>query len=223
MLDPGWTLRLDLGWTPWSNLGWTPLIELPLFFNRIQARVVWSCQNMHMYILKLSHATEHCIGSQPIGGKCAPNEGQEIQCTDTEMMSNTFYILNNRYRSEGTKTRNKWKLPLTKIDDWRFEIGKKSYYDHKRVFKLPAYIIWIRRNNSARDMLLKQCISLADIKTRNNFRLWSGGIAYVKKDEISVADNIRISGQWQKKLHRTLMGSMCDKIYWSELFLVLVC
>ena len=75
------------------------------------------------------------------------------------------------------------KIPLTKIDDWRSEIGKKSYYDHKRVFKLPAYIIWIRRNNSARDMLLKQCNSLADIKTRNNFRLWSGGIAYVKKTE----------------------------------------
>ena len=34
-----------------------------------------------------------------------------------EMMNNTFDILNIRYRSEGTKTRNNWKLPLTTTDD----------------------------------------------------------------------------------------------------------
>ena len=55
-------------------------------------------------------------------------------------------------------------------------------------------------------MLLKQCISLADIKTRNNFRLWSGGIAYVKKHGVSVADNIRIPGQWQKKITSKIDG-----------------
>ena len=34
-----------------------------------------------------------------------------------EMKNNIFDILNTRYRSEGTKTRNKWKLPLTTTDD----------------------------------------------------------------------------------------------------------
>ena len=42
-----------------------------------------------------------------------------------EMKNNTFDILNTRYRSEGTKTRNKWKLPLTTTDDWRFQVGIK--------------------------------------------------------------------------------------------------
>ena len=46
-----------------------------------------------------------------------------------EMMSNTFNILNIRQRSEGKKTR-KWKQPLTTTDDWRFEVGKKAFYDH---------------------------------------------------------------------------------------------
>ena len=34
-----------------------------------------------------------------------------------EMMNNTFDILHIRYRSEGTKTQNKWKLPLTTTDE----------------------------------------------------------------------------------------------------------
>ena len=58
-----------------------------------------------------------------------------------EMMNNTFDILNIRYRSARTKIRNKWKLPLTTTDDWRFEVDKKPCYDHNRVFKLPAYIV----------------------------------------------------------------------------------
>ena len=37
-----------------------------------------------------------------------------------EMMNNAFDIMNIRCRSEGSKTRNKWKLPLTTTDDWRF-------------------------------------------------------------------------------------------------------
>ena len=45
----------------------------------------------------------------------------------TEMMNNTFDILNIRYRSEGTKTRNKRKLLLTTTDDWMFEVGNKSF------------------------------------------------------------------------------------------------
>ena len=58
-----------------------------------------------------------------------------------EMTNNAFDNLNIRYRSERTKTRNKWKLPLTTTDDRRFEVDKKAFYDHNRVFKLPAYIM----------------------------------------------------------------------------------
>ena len=59
----------------------------------------------------------------------------------TEITNNAFDILNIRYRSEKTKTWNKWKLPLTTTGDWRFEVVKKPFYDHNRVFKLPAYIM----------------------------------------------------------------------------------
>ena len=56
-----------------------------------------------------------------------------------EMMNSAFVIMNIRCRSEGSKTRNKWKLPLTTTDDWRFEVGKKSFCDHKRVFSVSVY------------------------------------------------------------------------------------
>ena len=58
-----------------------------------------------------------------------------------EMVNNILDILNTRYRSEGTETRNNWKLPLTTTDDWRLEVGKQAFYDHNRVFKPPAYIV----------------------------------------------------------------------------------
>ena len=45
-----------------------------------------------------------------------------------EMKNNTFDIMNIRYRSDGTKTRNKWKLPPTTTDDWRFGVCIKSIY-----------------------------------------------------------------------------------------------
>ena len=44
-----------------------------------------------------------------------------------EMVNNILDILNTRYRSEGTETRNNWKLPLTTTDDWRFEVGKQAF------------------------------------------------------------------------------------------------
>ena len=81
-------------------------------------------------------------------------------------------------------------------------------------------------------MLLKQCISFADIKASNKFRLWSGGTAYVKKAESlyqiisghSMHEDTPISAVTQKNLHRRLMGytgSTCDKIDKREILVVL--
>ena len=68
---------------------------------------------MHVYLnlgLVLSQSVANALRLKKDKKHSAP-----IQFLD--MMNNTFDIMNIRYRSEGTKTRNKWKLPLTTTDE----------------------------------------------------------------------------------------------------------
>ena len=90
-------------------------------------------------------------------------------------MDNTFDILNTRYRSEGTKTRNKWNLPLSTTDDLRFGVGKTAFNNHNTGFQTVRLHHLNKAKNSTANMLLKQYISLAGITARIKVRLWSNG------------------------------------------------